>query len=513
MRCWGLMFTRKNERVDLTTRACVLILAVAVLTITLCLYSNGISGNDFWWHIKVGEWVAEHRSVPTTDIFSWYGVEKEIPWVAHEWLSDLIFYGIYSTLGSVGVFVFCELAALLMIGLVFLRIKKYVGQNFAFCGIFLSLFAVIVNLFFYGRPHIFGFFLVFAELWILYDFANDQTDKKICLIPLLAVLWSNLHGGSSSLSYVLCLIFLFSGLFDLSFGRVESRRFDKRALITLTAVTFGTIVGILINPVGLKVLSYPFVNLSDSISMSTISEWQSPDAKQIGQLILYFMPMLLMSAGIVCGKKSIRFVDILVMIAFMFLFFRSVRFSILWYIAASFYAFDYIPEIKVKKITKPYEKLSILALLLVGVSTCAVFGFETVKMLDGGEIISKAMSDEAVAAVKADRPERIFNDYNLGETLIANDIPVFFDARADLYASAGLLADGTSLEFLQSVGANNQELNGDVGALIEKYNFDALLILRSRPLYSYLISHSEHFEIVYEDDNVGYFRVRNLPDQ
>lgn len=507
------MFMRKNEKDDLTTRACVIILAVAVLTITLCLYSNGISGNDFWWHIKVGEWVAEHRSVPTTDIFSWYGVEHEIPWTAHEWLSDLVFYGIYSALGSVGVFLFCELAALLMIGLVFVRVKRYIEQNFAFCGIFLTLFAVVVSLFFYGRPHIFGFFLVFAELWILYDFANDQTDKKIFFVPLLAVLWSNLHGGSSSLSYILCLIFLLSGSFNFSFGRVESKRFDKRALLTLVAVTLCTIVGILINPVGLKVLTYPFINLSDSISMSTISEWQSPDAKQIGQLILYFMPMLLMSAGIVCGKKSVRLVDILVMIAFMFLFFRSVRFSILWYISASFYAFDYIPEIKVKKVTKLYEKLSVLALLLLGISFCTVLGTKTVQMLDNGEIISKAMSDEAVAAVKDDRPERIFNDYNLGETLIANNIPVFFDARADLYASAGLLADGTSLEFLQCVGANSQELNGDIGALIEKYSFDALLILKSRPLYAYLISHPERFEVVYEDDDVGYFRVKQPTDQ
>lgn len=75
---------------------------------------------------------------------------------------------------------------------------------------------------------------------------------------------------------------------------------------------FASVICIVINPIGLKVLAYPYVNLSDSLSMTVISEWQAPDAKLIGNLVLYFLPIVVMSIGIISRKKEgtvYRFID------------------------------------------------------------------------------------------------------------------------------------------------------------------------------------------------------------
>lgn len=50
----------------------------------------------------------------------------------------------------------------------------------------------------------------------------------------------------------------------------------------------------------------------------------------------------------------------------------------------------------------------------------------TVNTANNKNLISKSMSDDMVQIIKNDNPSRLFNDYNLGEILIYNDIEVFF---------------------------------------------------------------------------------------
>ena len=55
---------------------------------TQMLFSDGDTG----WHIRTGEWIAAHRMVPTTDLFSF--TKPNEAWFAWEWAWDLIFAGI-----------------------------------------------------------------------------------------------------------------------------------------------------------------------------------------------------------------------------------------------------------------------------------------------------------------------------------------------------------------------------------------------------------------------------------
>ena len=70
-----------------------------------------------------------------------------------------------------------------------------------------------------------------------------------------------------------------------------------------------------------------------------------------------------------------------------------------------------------------------------------------------------------------------------------------------------MMADGVSMMFLEQANPTAETTYVDVDGLIEKYDFDAILILKTRALYAYLMGHPDQFACVYEDDNVGYFRV------
>ena len=480
---------------------------VCPFIIMVYCFSSGISGNDFWWHIKVGEHILEFGTVPTSDIFSWYGTELGIKWTAHEWLADVVYFGIYNTFDQIGIFIFSIGAAMVLYSCLWQETKKYWPKNILFSGLFFSLFAVLSSLFFYGRPHVFSYFFLFGELKFLYEFVENQRSKKIFLIPLLAVFWSNFHGGSSNLTYILCLVFAACGLCGFSLGRIEANKLEKASIVKLLTVALLSVGGILINPVGLQVLIYPYVNLSDELSMALISEWAAPDAKMIGNLILYFLPIGFMTIGLISEKKKIRLIDLVVMIAFLFLFFRSARFIMLWYIAAAFCSFRYMPEIKVKNVTRTSEKAAMCTLVLLLAAFGALGVVETIRTYQDGGMISTVASNASIDAIKADGPQRIFNDYNLGEALIFNDIPVFFDARADLYAQENIMADGVSLMYLEQANQSAETRYVDVDGLIAKYRFDAVAILKVRALYSYIVSHPERFSLVYEDSTMAYYRI------
>jgi hypothetical protein len=238
--------------------------------------------------------------------------------------------------------------------------------------------------------------------------------------------------------------------------------------------------------------------------LAVVSEWAAPDAKNIGDLILYFSPVFMVVGSLIVTDKKIKLLDLAILMFFIFIFFRSIRFIIFFYIVASFFAFEYFPKWKLKEIKSKFEKAAVVAFVaLIGVGIV----FSTINVLpkaSDGAIISTAISDEAIKSVKGENPQRIFNDYNFGETLIYNDIPVFFDSRADLYAANNILKDGISLMHLQSAEG---ETVFDVDAMMNKYQFDGYLISVSRPLYAYLTSHPEKYLLVYSDDAAGYFRV------
>lgn len=484
--------------------------ALLMLPVSIILFSfkNGISGNDFWWHVKVGEWICQHGRVPTEDIFSWYGTAKEIPWTAHEWLADVIFYCIHSMFGEKGIFLMSLFAALLLTVLLWNQVKESIQRNMLIGGLFFALLSVSTSLFFYGRPHIFSFFLLLFQLKILYGYMENPSRKSIWLLPLIACLWSNLHGGAASLTYILTGICLMCGALDFRFGRLKAERLERKAWLRLLAVLVVSIAAFLLNPIGLRVLIYPYTSFSDTLMMHAISEWTPPDAKDMGNLVLYFLPIGLITLGFLTEKKDIRLVDLAVMGLFLLLFFRSCRFIMFWYIAACFYGFPYLPACKIKPIKGWVEK-SVVA--CAGIAMAGMFAFsvyEIISSAGSSMMVDTVITRSAVEAIQSDHPQRIFNDYDLGETLIYNDIPVFFDARADLYAYDNIMADGVSLMMLEQGNPDAHTAYVDVDNLIQKYGFDAIAVLRIRPLYTYLRSRPQQFRLVYEDSTVAYYRIQ-----
>lgn len=493
-----------------TKKRYFMLLISGMMAVLLICFREGISGNDFWWHLKVGEWICKYNTVPRRDIFSWYGVAQGFTWTAHEWLSEVIYWLIYRNSGEGGIFLFSVGMAVLMMVLIVVRIRQYFFEKCLMGTWYIFMFCILESLFFYGRPHVFSYFLLYGELYCLYEYAEDR--KKWCLyiLPLLTCLWSNLHGGSSNLSYLLVFAVLLCGIREWHIGRIYSSKWSRRQCLELSAV-FGMCIGaVCIQPAGFEMLLYPYRNMADMVMLRVIGEWAAPDAKNIGELVLYFVPIVFLCFGFLAGEQRIRLLDVIIVFFFLFLFFRSVRFIMYFYIAAAFGTFSYQLPCKLKSIKKRWEKAGVWCLELLLLITVGIGMRDCVVTWKQGGLISTVLDEQVLEVVKKDAPARLFNDYNYGGALIFQDIPVFIDGRADVYLQDHLLAESVSLMNLQqrkTVRSTGQEEEWeDVEALIEKYDFDAFLIERERPLFSYLASHEDWYEAVLVTEETGYFR-------
>src|SRR5690606_13206594 len=86
-----------SQQTALDSRRFSLLKIVCSILLTLSVFSLAFvplrGSQDEWWHLKTGQWLWQHRALPVHDIFTYTG--ENIRWYNHEWLSQVIFYGIF----------------------------------------------------------------------------------------------------------------------------------------------------------------------------------------------------------------------------------------------------------------------------------------------------------------------------------------------------------------------------------------------------------------------------------
>src|SRR5690348_17699667 len=83
---------RLTERLSART-----LLLGGVLIVILGLFIGAEQDPDFWWHLRIGQWMVEHGQLPTHDLFT-FTVSGHV-WTDHEYLTEILMWLTYSALG------------------------------------------------------------------------------------------------------------------------------------------------------------------------------------------------------------------------------------------------------------------------------------------------------------------------------------------------------------------------------------------------------------------------------
>ena len=246
----SLYFLKKN---------CLFVL-IFVLLGSFLIHNFDSIGQDIGRHLKVGEIIWQTKEVPKTNLFSF--TEPDFPFINHHWLSEVMFFGIFSAVGFTGLILVKAVLALASFVLLFFIAKRYAKFWPLIISFLLSIFIFIQRT--EVRPEVFSFvilsFFLFALFRAKYDSVRtngsqgDPTSNGTYLwfLPVLELFWVNLH------------IYFFIGPFLISAFLIDRVIVKDYSHIKKTiTVLLLTLAATLINPNGIQGALLPFTVLNE----------------------------------------------------------------------------------------------------------------------------------------------------------------------------------------------------------------------------------------------------------
>jgi hypothetical protein len=179
-------------------------LAVSVWVV-LFLVVNNQADMDLWGVMSFGALLDQNLGrFPYVDPFSY--TAKGAPWVYHEWGSGVVFYQFFKYGGSQALFwvklllvevmlvLSCHLYLLGGLRKAIAPINRYSETFYALCLPWV-VYLLLPNMSTTVRCHLFTFVGFALFLYLLKRHSQGRLKYGIWLLPLVMILWANLHGG------------------------------------------------------------------------------------------------------------------------------------------------------------------------------------------------------------------------------------------------------------------------------------------------------------------------------
>jgi hypothetical protein len=226
---------------------------------------------DLAYHVKAGELMVAEHTLPRTDALAWTTAGRS--WLDQNWGAQLVLYGIWRLGGFPLVAVLNALLSVAAWGLVAAACRRRTANLRVIAGaVFIGCVASLAT--FSARPQMFSLLLFSAELYLL---EVARTRPRVALaIPLLMVLWANLHGA-----FIVGI-----GLLAIEVVAAVWRR-DRPGTARYLAVTVASVAALLVNPWGVRVLGYALSLPTSRVVTGLVTEWGSTNVRQLpGALVL-----------------------------------------------------------------------------------------------------------------------------------------------------------------------------------------------------------------------------------
>lgn len=260
------------------------------------------------WHIRNGELMLHTHSITRTDPFSiTMGGQA---WYAWEWLYDIVIAGIHHWFGLNGVVLLTAVIIAATFALT-LRLSLRRGADMALAVILLALSLGASMIHLLARPHVLSWLL--SVVWFhLLDSSEGRVasagGRRVWWLPVLMLLWVNVHGGFV-LGFVLLGLYLLSNVIGYLRSRRQGQeqkediRMKLARMRELGLVTAASLAASLINPYGYKLHEHVYRYLSSRWLMNHIDEFLSPNFHGVAQQCFVAILLVAVITLAFAGKK------------------------------------------------------------------------------------------------------------------------------------------------------------------------------------------------------------------
>jgi hypothetical protein len=461
-----------------------------ILIIVFAMAARTPLDSDMWWHLRAGQETWTTATPMTVDTFSHtrYGET----WINHSWLSQVGMYLLFEHGSYLALTI--AVAALAALSMAFVYAQMQAPPLLR--AFIIVLAAAVAGTVWSPRPQLLSLVLFGLLAYLLYLFKWKGRDR-LWLLPLIFILWSNLHGGYA-LGLLLLAAMVSGEILNHLLGySMNSPPLDKGGsggdshptqdptslakgwsggdshqirnppilpwpsiakLILLSVLSFLVVA---INPNGLAMWAIPFQTVGVQVLQQFISEWASPDFHQLFQQPFLWLLFATLAA---IGLSSCRLdgTDLVTLVGFAYLGLLARRnFGPFAMIAAPILARHLYPTLldwaaglhptlnawqhrfpiqqrfssgrQLPASVMAITNALILALLLL-VAVVKAYAVSTPILVQSYE--RQLFPVEAVEWLRANQPPgNLFNSYNFGGYLVWHlpEYPVFVDGRTDLF--------------------------------------------------------------------------------
>ncbi len=454
---------------------------------------------DFWWHIRTGRWIVEHRALPSHDLFT-YTVPGHA-WTDHEYLTEVLMWLGYSATGTIGIAI--GFGILTFVGFLLILAASRPGrQPYVIVGLGLALGAAAGGPIWGPRAQMITFLIACLELYWLRGYLAGRS-RAIMWFPLVMALWANLHGGWVIGFAFLGVAFVSEALKWLADrSDLEHRmRMQRLALVGVLSV-----LAVLATPHGLSLYLYPFQTQGSVAQQKLIVEWFSPDFHQI-----YLRPfeamLFLLIAGFALRRPSLY--DMLLTLLVLGLALQSVRHIALFVAATTPILISTWSEVwrgvsarrGWRLGSSPTSRLMAgVTVLALGLIAALVFSRIGGSLADEGSLTVQTYPVGAADWLAANPGvgTHMFNQYGFGGYLVYRLYPAE-SRRVFVFGEAELMGD----ELLNSYEAV-QSLHPDWQKILDKYGVDYVVDNKDAAL-SNVLRTQPAWKVAYEDKTAVIF--------
>lgn len=470
-----------------------------LLILFLCL--RPVIDPDLGWHIGTGRYILEQRTIPQKDIFSF--TQPDYAYAYLYWLSEFFIYIFFLLSGLWGVTFFYALIAAAGFWILANMIKKR-GKKLNIH--YFLIYFIPISIWVIGLRTQVVTFLGLVLLYYIFDQKELKLTKSYWFIPLMFILWANMHGGFILGLAFLGLMILFK-IIEILYSNLKTKKkkFEISKFILLTILAASSV---LVNPYGFQMYKQALQIATNRFNAQYNLDWQ-PLITDESHTFVFALLLFVVVALILLTGKRISWKEKILVLLFFLLSLKTKRFvlPLLVVLLPTFFSYVYSFFSARKKMFNTnqfplFVALFSVALIFIGESTQKKLTMWTA--YQSQEYYATKLSNDlkypyhAVAYMKENGvPDRLLNEFYWGGYLIWNlpDHKFFIDGRMDTFIVKG--------ESFAKIYWQIINLSPGWQELLDEYTIDSILApvddARHWPLTEFLRDQPD-WKIVHEDD-------------
>jgi hypothetical protein len=407
------------------TRAALAWAAIAALAAMIMVFLKGplvLGDPDTQWHIAAGRLMWETGQMPRVDTMSHTYAGQ--PWIAKEWLGQVLIFGVHAVAGWPGLLVFSAICVAACVAIIARRLLEACPPFLALMVLWVSINSLLGIT--TTRPHVIALPVMALFTVMLLNAAERDQSPPWLALPVMT-LWANIH-AAFTLGFVVAAFLALDALL-----RAAPERRLRLALLW-GAFGVGLVAAACVHPYGPQSILINIDMAKGNESIPLITEWYRHEIFGVTWFRIV-IPALLVASLAFAGWRNLSRLALGVFMVY--LTWRHQRFIMLLAVVAPMITRDaFVAAVRSLAARRnlfqgldPLRDPSWRAPAAIGcLAAFAALPFVAEKAEPPG----MSAPVEALRSVPPDvRATPVYNSYNFGGFLVMQGVPTFIDGRTD----------------------------------------------------------------------------------